>query len=427
MLTQAPRGTKDILPEEAVKWVFLENKFREICRRFSYREIRTPVFEHTELFRRGVGETTDIVEKEMYTFQDKSGRSITLKPEGTAPVARAYIEHKLYNQPLPVKLFYITPGFRYERPQAGRLREFHQFGVEAFGSQNPLLDAEVMALAMQFLKEIGLEDVVLHINSIGCKLCRQGYRKALKDFLVESRQKLCETCSSRLDRNPLRILDCKNHECIKVLEGAPIVLDYLCDECKSHFEMVKNALSLINIDYMVNSRIVRGLDYYTKTVFEIISDDLGAQSTVCGGGRYDDLIEECGGPPTPAAGFGMGIERLAAILEKNNLVELPEETADVFIATMKDEYLNTALKLLYDFREKGIAAETDYLKRSLKAQMKYADKILARFVLIIGEEEMNSGVLTVKDLTNGKQYKVDCKKIIDYISNRIRKGCGEYE
>lgn len=427
MLTQAPRGTRDILPEEAVKWVFLENKFREICRRFSYKEIRTPVFEHTELFKRGVGETTDIVEKEMYTFQDKSGRSITLKPEGTAPVARAYIEHKLYTQPLPVKLFYVTPGFRYERPQAGRLREFHQFGVEAFGSQSPHIDVEIMALAMQFLKEMGLEDVILHINSIGCKICRLEYKKALKDFLGESKQKLCETCKSRLDRNPLRILDCKNPECREVLEGAPIVLDYLCDDCKSHFEMVKNDLSLINIDYAVDPRIVRGLDYYTKTVFEIISNDLGAQSTVCGGGRYDNLLEECGGPPTPAAGFGMGIERLMTILEKKNMLNLPQETVDVFIAVMNDEYWDAVLKLLYGFREKGISVETDYLKRSLKAQMKYADKILAKFALIIGEEEIKSGFFTVKDLADGEQYRVDGKEIIEYISNRIRKGCVEHE
>lgn len=423
MLTQAPRGTRDILPEEAGKWVFLENKFREICKRFSYKEIRTPVFEHTELFMRGVGETTDIVEKEMYTFHDKSGRSITLKPEGTAPVARAYIEHKLYTQPLPIKLYYITPGFRYERPQAGRLREFHQFGVEAFGSQNPHLDVEIMALAVQFLKDMGLEDLMLYINSIGCKICRREYRKVLKNYLEENKQNLCETCKSRMDRNPLRILDCKNPGCRKVLEGAPIVLDYLCDDCKSHFDTVKKALKLINIEYAVNPRIVRGLDYYTKTVFEIISNDLGAQSTVCGGGRYDNLIEECGGPPTPAAGFGMGVERLMALLEKRNIFKLPEETIDVFIAFADDECWDTVLKLLYNFREKGVSAETDYLKRSLKSQMKYANKISARYVLIVGEDEIISGYLTVKDMANGEQCKVDYNKIVDYISNRLLKGC----
>jgi len=415
------------LPEEAGKWVFLENNFREICRRFCYKEIRTPVFEHTELFARGVGETTDIVEKEMYTFQDKSGRSITLKPEGTAPVARAYIEHKLYTQPLPVKLFYIIPGFRYERPQAGRFREFHQFGIEAFGSQSPHIDVEIMVLAMLFFKGMGLRDIKLHINSIGCKTCRTDYTKALKDFLGESKQNLCETCKSRLDRNPLRVLDCKNPECREVLREAPVVIDYLCDECRAHFESVKNGLSAINIDYTVDPRIVRGLDYYTKTVFEIVSDDLGAQSTVCGGGRYDGLIEECGGPPTPAAGFGMGIERLISILEKKNALKIPEEKVDVFIAPMKEEYGETALKFLYGFRERGISAETDYLQRSLKAQMKYAGKIPARFAIIIGEEEINSGFYTVKDLDAGEQQKVEGGKIFEYISNHMRKGCGEFE
>ncbi|HHW03468.1 MAG TPA: histidine--tRNA ligase [Thermoanaerobacterales bacterium] len=427
MLTQAPRGTRDILPEEAGKWVFLENKFREICRRFSYKEIRTPVFEHTELFQRGVGETTDIVEKEMYTFLDKSGRSITLKPEGTAPTARAYIEHKLYTQTLPVKLFYIIPGFRYERPQAGRLREFHQFGIEAFGSESPHIDVEVMLLAVSFLKNLGLDDIKLHINSIGCETCRSDYVKALKDFLGESRQNLCDTCRSRLDRNPLRVLDCKNPDCQRTLKEAPAVLDFLCEKCKTHFETIKNDLSLLKIDYKVDPRIVRGLDYYTRTVFEIISDDLGAQSTVCGGGRYDNLVQECGGPTTPAAGFGMGIERLITILEKKNLLKIPEEKVDVYIAPLTEEYGNTALRLLYRFRENGISAETDYLKRSLKAQMKYADKIMAQFVVLIGEEEESSGFYTVKDLATGQQQKVAGDKIFEYISNNIRKGCGEVE
>ncbi|MDN5302652.1 MAG: histidyl-tRNA synthetase [Thermoanaerobacteraceae bacterium] len=427
MLTQAPRGTRDVLPEEAGNWVFLENKFREICHEFSYKEIRTPVFEHTELFQRGVGETTDIVEKEMYTFQDKSGRSITLKPEGTAPTVRAYIEHKLYTQPMPVKLFYIIPGFRYERPQAGRLREFHQFGIEAFGSDSPHIDVEIMVLGIMFLKNLGLDDIKLHINSIGCEICRADYKKALKDFLGESKQNLCNTCNSRLNRNPLRILDCKNPECQRSLKEAPVVLDYLCDECKAHFEAIKNDLSLINIDYTVNPRIVRGLDYYTRTVFEIISEDLGAQSTVCGGGRYDNLIQECGGPPTPAAGFGMGIERLITILEKKNLLKIPEEKVDIYIAPLKEEYVDTALKLLYSFRESGISAETDYLKRSLKAQMKYANKIMAQFAIIIGEEEVNSGFYTVKDLTAGEQQKVARDKIFEYISNCIRKGCDKFE
>jgi histidyl-tRNA synthetase len=422
MLTQAPRGTRDVLPDEAAKWVYLESKFRDICRRFGYKEIRTPVFEHTELFQRGVGETTDIVEKEMYTFFDRSGRSITLKPEGTAPTARAYIEHKLYTMPLPIKLFYIIPGFRYERPQAGRLREFHQFGIEAFGSKSPKVDVEAMSLAMFFLRELGLEDVGLRINSIGCGSCRAGYKKALKEFLEEKKEFLCTTCKSRWDRNPLRILDCKDPGCKKILEDAPVVLDYLCDECKDHFAEVKTHLSSIGIDFLVDARLVRGLDYYTRTVFEIISEDLGAQSTVCGGGRYDNLVEECGGPPTPAAGFGMGIERLLNIMEKKGLFNIPPDRTDIFIALLDEKYNDVAIKLLYDLRRKGFSADTDYLGRSLKGQMKYADKIMAKYVILIGEEEIKSNFLTVKNLSQGQQQKIGLDDIQNYLLNQIKKG-----
>ncbi|ADL08114.1 histidine--tRNA ligase [Thermosediminibacter oceani] len=423
MLTKAPRGTRDLLPEECTKWVFLENIFREICGQFGYREIRTPTFEHTELFQRGIGETTDIVEKEMYTFSDKSGRSITLKPEGTAPVARAYIEHKLYNKPMPVKLFYITPCFRYERPQAGRQREFHQFGIEAFGSPSPLIDVEVITLAVFFLKRLGLDSLEVRINSIGCERCREDYKKALEDFLFEKANSLCDTCKVRLGRNTLRILDCKDPGCQKLLVEAPVILEYLCDNCRGHFDEVKKGLSALDVKYSVDPGIVRGLDYYTKTVFEIISKDLGAQSTVCGGGRYDHLVEECGGPPTPAAGFGIGIERLIMVLEANGLLDIPPIQMDVFIAVLDETYRDYGLKLLYRLRMAGFSAETDYVGRSLKAQMKYADKIPSKYAFIIGEDEVKTGIITVKDLTTGEQEKVPCEEVETYLKNKIRKGC----
>ncbi|MCG0275875.1 MAG: histidine--tRNA ligase [Thermosediminibacteraceae bacterium] len=423
MLTKAPRGTRDLLPEECAKWLYIENVFRETCTLFGYQEIRTPTFEHTELFQRGIGETTDIVEKEMYTFEDKSGRSITLKPEGTAPVARAYIEHKLYNNPLPVKLFYITPCFRYERPQAGRYREFHQFGIEAFGSPSPLIDVEVIALAVLFFEKLGLSQLEVHINSIGCKACREDYKKALKDFLFKKKDFLCDTCLLRLERNPLRILDCKNPNCQKILEDVPKIVDYLCDDCRRHFAEVEKGLTTVGVKYQVNPGIVRGLDYYTKTVFEIISEELGAQSTVCGGGRYDNLIEECGGPHTPAAGFGIGIERLVLILEAKGLIEIPSKEMDVFIAVMDENYREYGLQLLYRLRKTGFSAEMDNMGRSLKAQMKYASKIPVKYAFIIGEDEVKSGKITVKDLATGEQDKVSCDEAEIYLKNKIRKGC----
>jgi histidyl-tRNA synthetase len=423
MLTQAPRGTRDILPDEAVKWVYLEDKFRDICRRFNYKEIRTPIFEHTELFQRGIGETTDIVEKEMYTFLDKANRSITLKPEGTAPIARAYIEHKMYSLPLPLKFLYIIPGFRYERPQAGRLRQFHQFGIESFGSQSPRIDAEVMMLAMMFFKELGLNDIDLHINSIGCESCRGRYKKALKDFFTQKKEMFCDTCQSRLERNPLRILDCKNADCQQIINDSPIILDYLCNECTGHFNEVKNILTTIGINFVIDSRLVRGLDYYTKTVFEIISEDLGAQSTVCGGGRYDNLVQECGGPYTPAVGFGMGIERLISILENKGLLKIPDQNIEVFIVLLDEKYEEVGIKLLYELRQKGISAEIDYLDRSLKAQMKYADKISARFAVLIGDEEVKTKSFTIKNLHKGSQESIGYESICAYLSNHLKEGC----
>ncbi|SHM52555.1 histidyl-tRNA synthetase [Caldanaerovirga acetigignens] len=423
MLMKAPRGTRDLLPEDCVKWLYVEGVFRETCERFGYREIRTPTFEHTELFQRGIGEATDIVEKEMYTFEDKSGRSITLKPEGTAPVVRAYIEHKLFNNPLPAKFFYISPCFRYERPQAGRQREFHQFGIEAFGSPNPLIDVEVIALAVLFLEQLGLSQLEVHINSIGCKRCREDYKRQLKNFLNKKKDILCETCLIRLDKNPLRILDCKNDECRKELENAPVILDFLCDDCREHFEQVKRDLTAVGIKYKVDPGIVRGLDYYTKTVFEIISEELGAQSTVCGGGRYDDLIEECGGPPTPAAGFGIGVERLILLLETKGLLKIAAWDMDVFIALTGQEQRDYGLRLLYDLRRNGFSAEMDTMGRSLKAQLKYASKIPAKYVFIIGEEEVETGKITVKDLSSGWQEKLPLEDAKAFLKNKTGKGC----
>lgn len=423
MLMKAPRGTRDLLPEDCVKWLYVEGVFRETCERFGYREIRTPTFEHTELFQRGIGEATDIVEKEMYTFEDKSGRSITLKPEGTAPVVRAYIEHKLFNNPLPAKFFYISPCFRYERPQAGRQREFHQFGIEAFGSPNPLIDVEVIALAVLFLEQLGLSQLEVHINSIGCKSCREDYKRQLKDFLNKRKDFLCETCLIRLDKNPLRILDCKNDKCRKVLENAPVILDFLCDDCREHFEQVKRDLTAVGIKYKVDPGIVRGLDYYTKTVFEIISEVLGAQSTICGGGRYDDLIEECGGPPTPAAGFGIGVERLILLLEAKRLLKIAAWDMDVFIALTGEEQRDYGLRLLYDLRRNGFSAEMDTMDRSLKAQLKYASKIPAKYVFIIGEEEVKTGKITLKDLSSGWQEKLPLEEAKAFLKNKTGKGC----
>lgn len=421
MLTKGPRGTKDVLPEEVRIWVHLENEFRKVCANFGYEEIRTPTFEHTELFQRGVGETTDIVEKEMYTFIDKGGRSITLKPEGTAPVVRAYLEHNLYSKPQPVKLFYITPGFRYERPQAGRLREFHQFGIEVFGADSPAIDAEVISLAMFFLEELGLKNLELTLNSIGCPTCRQQYRDKIQLFFKNKIEELCETCKSRLDRNPMRILDCKNKNCKSALQGAPKMLDNLCEECKEHFELVQERLKDIGYSFEINPNIVRGLDYYTKTVFEIISNELGAQNTICGGGRYDGLIKECGGPSMPGIGFGMGIERLILTLESQGIDIQLSNPFDVFIATIGADAEREAFKILYKLRKSGISADMDYLGRSIKSQMKYSNKYNAKYTLILGEDELKQGLITVKNMATGNQEKKGVGELIEYIKGNLEK------
>jgi histidyl-tRNA synthetase len=406
MLTRAPRGTRDVLPQEVYKWHYVEDMFRGVCHHFGYSEIRTPVFEHTELFQRGVGETTDIVQKEMYTFKDRGGRSITLKPEGTAPVVRAFIEHKMYAETQPTKLYYVTPCFRYERPQSGRYRAFHQFGVEAFGSKNASVDAEVIAIAMVFFEKLGIKGLELRINSVGCPECRKVYNKKLKEFLKDRLGLLCETCNNRYLTNPLRIIDCKEEKCNQALTDVPFMLDNLCDECKAHFDSLQGYLRAIGMDYVVDPRIVRGLDYYSKTAFEIVSEGIGAQGTVCGGGRYDGLIEECGGPSVPGIGFGLGIERLLLTLESQNKAIAAPPGPDIFIAGIDPDAAIEAFRLVYLLRKAGIGAECDHMDRSLRAQMKYSDKIEALFTMVIGDDEIRSGNARIKDMQTGNETPV---------------------
>jgi len=406
LITKAPKGTKDVLPKDVYKWQYIEQKVREVCSYFGFSEIRTPTFEHTELVQRGVGETTDIFQKEMYTFLDKAGRSITLKPEGTAPAARAYLENNLYADVQPTKLFYITPVFRYENVQAGRLREHHQFGVELFGSKEATADAEVISLAFTFFNNLGLDDLKVNINNIGCPNCRPNYNNALKEYLKENYDELCPVCKDRYERNPLRVLDCKNDKCKKIAEKAPVVIDYICDECKNHFDELKAELDSLGINYVVDPYIVRGLDYYTKTVFEIISEDIGAKSTVCGGGRYDNLIEEIGGPKTPAVGFGLGIERLLLMLESKGIKIPNDKKKLVFIASLGERAKREASKIAFNLRKDGICAEKDIMNRSLKAQMKYANKIGADYVIIIGDEELDKGVAKLKDMITGQESEI---------------------
>lgn len=407
-----PKGTKDVLCEDAYKWHYVENAARQTAANFGFKEIRTPVFEHTELFLRGVGETTDIVTKEMYTFLDKGDRSITLKPEGTAGVARAFVGGVQQNGTLPYKMYYITPVFRYERPQAGRLREHHQFGVELYGSSSPLADVEVITLAKSLFDTLGLKDLTLNINSIGCQECRAKYNAALKEYLGSRFSEMCRECQSRFEKNPLRILDCKDENCKKITADAPKVLDFLCDECKTHFEGLKAGLNAVGIEYSVNPQIVRGLDYYTKTVFEFVSNAIGAQGTVCGGGRYDRLVEEVGGKPTPAVGFGMGLERLLIVLESQGLLEkAPKENVDYYLASIGENALNFTLKLANKLRQKGKSVEFDLMSKSVKAQMKYANKIEAKYVIVVGDDEILSGKVRVKDMASGNEEEIEIKDL----------------
>ncbi|MBO4383256.1 MAG: histidine--tRNA ligase [Clostridia bacterium] len=400
LITKAIKGTQDTLPADSYKIKFLEATLADIAGHYGFREIRTPVFEHTELFNRSVGDTTDVVQKEMYTFDDKGGRSITLRPEGTAGAVRAYLEHGLFNDPSPMKVYYLTSCYRYEKPQAGRLREFHQFGVECFGTDAPAQDAEVIALADEAFGFLGVKGLELQINSIGCPHCRPVYQKALKDYFTAHKSELCETCLTRLERNPMRILDCKEEDAA-LKDNAPVVLDYLCDECKDHFEKVKKYLEAMGLTYTVNPRIVRGLDYYTKTVFEFVSNDIGAQGTVCGGGRYDGLCEELGGKAIPALGFAMGLERLLLLLDAQG-IELPaDEPQALYLATAGDAASLKAAQIIHDLRAEGISCSFDTVGRSIKAQMKYANKLGADFTAVLGDNELESGIVQLKYMDTG--------------------------
>ena len=410
-----PKGTKDLLPQDSYKWQFIENTAREVAKIFNIKEIRTPTFEHTEVFLRGVGETTDIVNKEMYTFTDKGGRSITLKPEGTAGVVRAFIENGMASSALPAKLYYLTQCFRYERPQAGRLREFHQFGIEYFGAKTPDTDAEVILVAKTFIEKLGIKNVSLYINSIGCKECRKKYEEALKNYLKANYDNLCELCKSRFEKNPLRILDCKNQDCKKIVENAPSILDYLCDDCSNHFEQVKKLLTLSNVEFKIDHNIVRGLDYYTKTVFEFVSENIGAQGTVCGGGRYDGLVKELGGTETCGIGFAAGIERLLLLME-NTGVEIPKDDGvQIYIASMGEQSQEKAFCLVKSLRENGIIAELDHMERGIKAQFKYADKIGAKYVGVIGSDELAKGIIKIKNMSDGQESEVSFDKVIEFL------------
>ncbi len=410
-----PKGTKDVLPDKSYKWQFVEKAARETTEIFNIKEIRTPVFEHTELFQRGVGETTDVVNKEMYTFEDKGGRSITLKPEGTAGAVRMFVENGLSSTPMPLKSYYITPCFRYERPQAGRLREFHQFGVEIFGAKSAETDAEVIFAASTFLEKLGINKTELQINSIGCRICRAEYNKALKDYFRPRLADMCETCRSRFDKNPLRMLDCKEERCKKITADAPKILDYLCEDCKTHFEKVKSLLSAQNVAFSVNSRIVRGLDYYTKTVFEFISTDIGAQGAVCAGGRYDNLVEELGGAPLPAIGFAAGIERLMLLMENTGADFGENKKPLIYIAGMDENSRSKAFSLTCGLRARGINAESDLMERSVKAQFKYADKLGAEYVAVIGANELEAGAANIKKMSDGSQTAVNFNEIYSYL------------
>ena len=415
MLTNAPRGTKDILPDTVGDWNYVEGEIRELCRRFGYSEIRTPIFEHTELFQRGIGEGTDVVDKEMYTFTDRGERSITLRPENTASAVRAYLQNKLYAQSNLVKLFYIGSMFRYDRPQAGRMREFHQFGVEALGEANPAVDAEVILLAMNLLEGLGLKDLELSINSVGCPKCRSKYRTMLQYFFRDKLEDLCEDCRSRFERSPLRILDCKKDSDKPYMADAPKITDCLCEECAEHFAKLKELLTSAGISFTHDPRLVRGLDYYTKTAFEIKYPPLGAQSAVAGGGRYDGLIEEMGGNPTPAVGFAIGLERLLLALESQNLLPEKNRSVDAYVVALGETAQAEGFKLLNSLRQQGLSAAMDFAGRSMKAQMKQANKLGAKYSVILGEDEISEGVVMLRSMEDSSQAKVPMNQVAEKI------------
>ena len=400
-----PNGTEDILPKNISKWYSVENAARNVAESFGFKEIRIPTFENTDLFLRSVGETTDVVQKEMYTVMAKETK-FTLRPEGTAGTIRALLQNGMLNEALPQKVFYILSCFRHERPQAGRLREFHQFGLEMVGSKSARADAEVICLAKTLLDTLGLKNIELNINSIGCPTCRKKYHEALRAFFADRKEELCDTCKSRLEKNPMRILDCKSPVCQEIAKNAPVITDYLCEECSTHFDDLKKYLTSLGIAYSINPKIVRGLDYYTKTVFEFVTTEIGAQGTVCGGGRYDGLVEELGGKPTPSLGFAMGIERILLLMEKQGAEFLPEKELDLYIAPMDESAVTKAMQLAREAREAGYTVEYDLMERGLKAQMKYADKKGAAFTMVLGENELNSGTAKLKNMQTGEQTEI---------------------
>ncbi|MDD4276113.1 MAG: histidine--tRNA ligase [Clostridia bacterium] len=416
-----PKGTKDVLPQESYKWHFIENTAMNVAKIYNFKEIRTPVFEHTELFLRGIGDSTDIVNKEMYTFLDKGERSITLKPEGTACVARSYIENGLFNEMQPIKMYYLTPIFRYERPQAGRLRQHHQFGVEAFGSDNPSMDAEVISLGINFYKQLGLTDIIVQINNIGCVDDRVKYNQALKEFFAPHLKNMCEDCAVRYKKNTLRMLDCKVEECQNTIKNAPKISDYLCEDCKAHFAKLLVILDSLNIKYKLNTNLVRGLDYYTQTVFEFIAEGIsGFSGVIGGGGRYDNLIDTLGGKHTPAVGFGTGLERIMGAMESASINFSDfDYKPDVFIANVGENPFLKAVILAKEMRDRGLIAEYDQLNRSVKSQFKYADKIKARYVITIGDDELIKDEAEVKNMLNGATVTVKLKFIVDFLEELI--------
>lgn len=417
MQAKAPRGTYDILPPDSAKWQYAEKVIYQTAQLYGFSEIRTPIFEHTELFERGVGDTTDIVTKEMYTFLDKSNRSLTLRPEGTASCVRALIEHSVYGGVMPVKWYYSGPMFRYDRPQTGRYRQFHQFGVEAFGSNSPYLDAEIIMLLVKILANLGLNDYELHLNSVGCPRCRENYRQKLIDHISPVQEQLCSDCRARYQRNPLRVLDCKISTCQTAISGFPNFLDSLCDDCREHYEQVKSVLEAGGIQYIQDHNLVRGLDYYTNTAFEIHIPGIGSQSAVGGGGRYNGLVRECGGPDVPGIGFALGMERLLLALDNLPGRVAPEAKLDVFLAILDEKYTIEAMRLLDSLRNAKIKADRDYNGRSMKAQMKYADKLGAQIVVLMGENEVSQGIFTIRNMKSGEQLEVKADLLISAIKD----------
>ncbi|RNC29715.1 MAG: Histidine--tRNA ligase [Candidatus Dichloromethanomonas elyunquensis] len=419
MAIQRPKGTQDIFPGIVEKWHYLEAHIRKVCSDFGYQEIRTPIFESTELFQRGVGDTTDIVNKEMYTFLDKGQRSITLRPEMTASVCRAYVENKLYSQPQPVKLYYMGPMFRYENTQAGRFRQFHQFGAEVLGGEDPLVDAEIIQVIWELYRRIGLRGVEVHINSVGCPVCRGEHRERLHSYLQDRVAELCQDCQSRFERNPMRILDCKNRDCQRLTVGAPTTLETLCDDCKEHFDKVQHYLRILEMPYKINPKMVRGLDYYQKTAFEVMAEGIGAQSAICGGGRYDGLVEEIGGPATPGIGFAMGMERILAVLEKQQAGWEDETDYKVVVAALGETAREKGFQLTMELRQANISAQMDLLGRGLKSQMKHADRVQARYAVIIGEEELAGNIAIIRDMKLGDQTETALESVKEYILDQI--------